>query len=196
MQPGDVNGPPEQVVNCRCVTVGVLAGFDDDFTKTYESGIISKDFISTPISHRQSGVGDPYAITEHKKALNNQQQYLLKDLQKTGDKITVARSEVRMTDLSALTAYEKVEFSMFTRSNERMVVRGDEKHVYIDRSDAATLSSEGWRWSGHTHTGSPKYDTSIKLESIEDRMILSQFANQTQSAIYDIYGQFSTFSKW
>ena len=30
MQPGDVNGPPEQVVNCRCVTVGVLAGFDED----------------------------------------------------------------------------------------------------------------------------------------------------------------------
>ena len=29
MQPGDVNGPPEQVVNCRCVTVGVLAGFDE-----------------------------------------------------------------------------------------------------------------------------------------------------------------------
>jgi len=29
MQPGDANGPPEQVVNCRCVTVGVLAGFNE-----------------------------------------------------------------------------------------------------------------------------------------------------------------------
>ena len=154
------------------------------------------DIISAPISNRAKGVGDPYGVAKYGQSLDKRQRVLLDRLQNVDDIVTVRKNSVNMTDLSALTAHENVEFAMFTRGSERMVVRGDEGHVYIGSTEAEKLSSQGWRWSGHTHTGDPSIDTTIKLESPGDREILNQFINQTQSVIYDSYGQHKTFEKW
>lgn len=40
---------------------------------------------------------------------------------------------------------------MFTKGQERMIVRGNEYRVNIDEVEAAQMKAEGWKWSGHSH---------------------------------------------
>jgi len=95
-----------------------------------------------------------------------------------------------MKDLSALTAKEGVEFAMFTRGSERLIVRGDERHVNIGSIIAAELNALGYKWSGHTHPG----DSMIVLLSSEgDREVLRAF-NQDISVIYNSIGLHQTFT--
>jgi hypothetical protein len=89
--------------------------------------------------------------------------------------------------LAALTAKEQVEFAMFTRGSERLIVRGDGRRVNINCLDAARLSARGYRWSGHTHVGD------WLMESRGDKIILRQFQRQSRSIIYNSLGKFYHF---
>ena len=71
----------------------------------------------------------------------------------------------------------------------------DKRHVYINIADAEKMNAGGWRWSGHTHTGDPSVDTTIKLPPYEDQIILTQFTKQTLSSIYDMHGGYNIFGK-
>jgi hypothetical protein len=101
--------------------------------------------------------------------------------------VTVKKGDVSMTGLAALTAKEQVEFAMFTRGSERLIVRGDRYHVNINPFDAAVLNARGYKWSGHTHIGD------WLMESDGDIKILRQFQGQRCSVIYNSFGEYNPF---
>jgi len=105
-------------------------------------------------------------------------------------RVTVKKNEVSMTDLAALTAKTNVEYAMFTKGNERLVVRGNEGRVNITPDDAAILNAQGYKWSGHTHVG--LYDGWELSASSGDYDVLSMFS-QKESVLYNVKGEYQTF---
>jgi len=136
------------------------------------------------IENKYTGVGVPSDIYNHGKPLNNRQQALLDKLPEYDSRVTIGKNDASMNDLSALTAKEGVEFAMFTRGAERLVVRGDETHVNINFRSAMELSAQGYKWSGHTHPGN---SMRVLLSSEGDRDVLRAF-NQDISVIYNSVG--------
>jgi hypothetical protein len=139
--------------------------------------------VGCPIENRFTGVGSPEAVARHGRPLNSRQQRLLDKLPWYDSRVTVKKSDVSMMDLAALTAQENVEFAMFTRGSERLIVRGDRWCVNINPLDAIVLSARGYKWSGHTHVGHNL------VASYGDKKILGYF-NQRRSAIYNSFGKF------
>jgi len=146
--------------------------------------------MNCPIENRYTGVGVPEDIYRHGRPLNNRQQALLDKLPEFDSRVTVDKEDISMNDLSALTAKTNVEFALFTRGAERLVVRGDVGRVNINPSSAADLSARGYKWSGHTHPGS---DKTVLRSSDGDKGVLSAF-NQGTSVIYNSIGQYQTFA--
>jgi hypothetical protein len=145
--------------------------------------------IALPIDHVHTGKGRPNAITHFGKPLSNRQQALLDKLPDYESRAIVAKSDVSMKDLAALTAKVGVEFVMFTRGSRRLIVRGNAYHVNIDTDEALKLVEQGYRWSGHTHPG---FDESALITSGGDIDILSIFP-QDESVIYNSLGQHKQF---
>jgi hypothetical protein len=121
----------------------------------------------------------------HDRPLTNRQQALLDRLPLRGSEVKVNKSDVSLMDLSALTAETGVEFAMFTRGSKRLVVRGVNDKVDVNRERALALKAQGYKWSGHTHV-----DTLI--ESGGDLDILDAFG-QKSSVIYNVEGKFREF---
>jgi hypothetical protein len=96
-----------------------------------------------------------------------------------------------MKDLAALTAYTGDEFALFTKKNERLIIRGNKNSVNVDIVKAKKLNEQGYRWSGHTHPG---ILTDFATPSQGDKDILECF-NQTTSVIYNSAGKYRTFEK-
>jgi hypothetical protein len=154
---------------------------------------VDKNNISSPIEQgrHNTGQGRPSAILHTGSPLTAGQQSLLYQLPEYDSRVTVKKNEVSMKDLSALTAKTGVEFAMFTRKQERLIVRGDATHVNITQENADVLSAQGYKWSGHTHIG--LHDGWELSPSDGDREVLSKFA-QKESAIYNVKGESLTFN--
>ncbi|MBQ7596958.1 MAG: hypothetical protein IJU56_00075 [Clostridia bacterium] len=147
--------------------------------------------IEQPIEQRQTGKGNPNAILTFGIELNNRQRELLSHLPEYDSRISIEKSSVNMSDLSALTAYTGDEFAMFTKGQNRLIIRGGVDNVNIDAKAAESLAKEGYRWSGHTHPGD---SFNCIFPSDGDKLVLKQFKQNT-SVIYNSKGQFSTFGK-
>lgn len=141
------------------------------------------------IMSRNSGRGNPGAITHFDVDLNTRQKNLLQQLPDCDSSIIISKGDVNLKDLAALTAKTGDEFAMFTRGSQRMIIRGNASAVNIDGTMAQELYNEGFKWSGHTHPGT---GINVKFASEGDMYILEQF-NQTQSVIFDSQGNFSLF---
>lgn len=147
--------------------------------------------IEQPIEQRNTARGKPGAITHFDLELNTRQNRLLEQLPEYNSRTTVPKSEASMTDLSALTAKTGDEFAMFTRENERLLIRGNRKMVNISLEEASELSRQGYIWSGHTHPGT---DFHCLTASHGDVEILKCF-HQEQSVIYNSVGEYNIFGK-
>ena len=147
--------------------------------------------IDMPIEQRNTGKGNPNAVLTFGVELNNRQKELLGKLPGYDSRIIVEKDSVNMSDLSALTAYTGDEFAMFTKCNERLILRGNSVMVNINLKQAEELAKEGYKWSGHTHPGN---DTFCLFPSHGDKEILRVF-KQCTSSIYNSKGQFATFGK-
>ncbi len=155
------------------------------------SGGVTIKSIDSPIEQQHTGKGNPNAILTFDTALNNRQQELLDSLPEFDSRVTVPRESVNMTDLSALTAKTGDEFAMFTKNNERLIIRGNSTMVNIGIEQAKELAAKGYRWSGHTHPG---VNINCMISSPGDHAILDCF-EQNVSVIYNSKGQFRTFEK-
>jgi hypothetical protein len=144
--------------------------------------------VGCPIENRFTGIGSPDAVARHGRPLNNRQRRLLYKLPWYDSRVTVKKGDVSMMDLAALTAKENVEFAMFTRGSERLIVRGDRYRVKINPLDAGVLNAHGYKWSGHTHVGD------YLAASEGDKKVLKQFA-QKRSVIYNATGKCRTFTQ-
>jgi hypothetical protein len=147
--------------------------------------------IELPIERQHSGKGNPGAVVIYDIPLTNRQQKLLDSLPDYDSRIIVPKKSASMRDLATLTAKTNCEFAMFTRKNERFIIRGNEVRVNIDIEQAENLAKQGYRFSGHTHPGT--YPHSL-IASKGDISILEQFP-QSQSVIYNSLGQISIFGK-
>ena len=176
-----------------------IQNFKRSVANSAESGIIglrevnpmSIHSIDMPIEQRNTGKGNPNAVLMFGVELNNRQKMLLEKLPEFDSRIIVSRSSVNMTDLAALTAYTGDEFAMFTKGNERLIIRGGKTNVNIDTAQAKVLANEGYRWSGHTHPG---LNYNCLTASLGDKTVLKCFPQKT-SVIYNSKGQYLTFSK-
>lgn len=147
--------------------------------------------IEQPIEQQHTGKGNPNAILVFDVDLSNRQALLLEQLPYYDSRAIVPKDRVNMADLSALTAKTGHEFAMFTKGNERLIIRGDAVRVNINIEDATALAAQGFRWSGHTHPG----DTIQCMTASEgDLVILRQFSQST-GVIYNSKGQFATFGE-
>jgi hypothetical protein len=150
--------------------------------------------IGSPIEQRGSDGGNPNAILHCGSPLNRRQRVLLAMLPEYDSRAVVRKDRVSMKDLSALTAATGDEFALFTRGPKRLVIRGDYRHVNIDRNDAAELRAQGYRWSGHTHV--KLLDGLEFFASDGDYDALYAF-DQKASAIYNSKGESRTLrNKW
>lgn len=147
--------------------------------------------IEQPIEQRNTGKGNPNAVLTFGTELNNRQKKLLEKLTGYDSRATVPKKSVRLSDLSALTAYTGDEFAMFTKGGERLIIRGNKIKVEVNKEDALKLAEKGYRWSGHTHPGT---DYECLTASPGDMGILKCF-KQTRSAIYNSKGQYLTFER-
>lgn len=147
--------------------------------------------IEQPIEQRNTGKGNPNAVLTYGVSLNNRQSVLLDKLPDYDSRCIVSKKSVKLSDLSALTAYTGDEFAMFTKGNDRLIIRGNKVSVNIDVESAQRLAEEGYRWSGHTHPGT---DVLCLVASDGDVAILERF-KQSASVIYNSKGQYSTFGK-
>ena len=190
MFPLDPSAGPEDVIHCGCTMVPVLKKFapDANLAKSGERGIINamEDTIHGPIEF-----GRPADVVFAGKELSERQQGLLDSLPGYGSKAVFSKNTVSMPDLAAMTAKTGDEFAMFTRNNERLIIRGDSDQVPLYKSGASKLNEEGYRWSGHTHPG---FDAGSLIVSDGDRKILDQF-NQNQSVVYNAAGKYVRFGK-
>lgn len=144
-------------------------------------------FGQVTISRRR---GDPETIYEGGGRLSKRQETLLAQLHAPGDLIVVRKRDVSLRDISALTAHEHVEFALFTRNGERMVVRGARSTVPITPGDASRLARQGWRWSGHSHPGIT--DAGISA-SDSDKVVLRAFG-QERSVVVNSVGRYREFT--
>lgn len=147
--------------------------------------------IETPIEQRNTAKGNPNAILHFNVDLNNRQKRILEQLPNYGSKVVVHKKTVSMADLSALTAKTEDEFALFTKGQERMIIRGNSYRVDIDAEEARMLADSGYKWSGHTHPGT---DFFCLEASDGDWKILEQF-KQENMVIYNSKGQYRRFSK-
>lgn len=147
--------------------------------------------IDRPIEQRNTAKGNPNAILQIGRPLNNRQQRLLDSLNEYDSRTVVNKKTVSMKDLSALTAFTGDEFAMFTKGGERLIIRGNTHSVNIDVKKALELSKQGYRWSGHTHPG---VEWNSSMPSGGDKEILKCFKQET-SVIYDSKGKYRTFDK-
>lgn len=155
------------------------------------SGDVTISSIDFPIEQRHTGKGNPNAILTFDLSLNNRQQGILDRLKEYDARIVVHKDAVNMADLSALTAVTGDEFAMFTKGNERLIIRGNNVKVNITVEEAKQLALQGYKWSGHTHPG---VDKNTMMPSTGDEEILKCF-NQDISVIYNSKGNFLTFGK-
>lgn len=145
--------------------------------------------IESPIERRKTESGNPSAITHFDVNLNKRQQKLLDKLPENDSQITVPKKSVNMKDLSALTAKTGVEYAMFTKGNERIIIRGNSARVNIDSAAAKELVKLGYKWSGHTHPGT---NPNALQASTGDYNILKVFG-QDSSVIYNSLGEYYIF---
>ena len=145
--------------------------------------------IHRPIEQRNTGKGNPGAMLHFDRPLNRRQQRIADALKDYNSKVILRKRDVNLKDIAALTAKTNVEYALFTRKGERMVIRGGADHVYITPETAHSMAADGWRWSGHTHPGT---DPNVKIASPGDVEVLKAFG-QTYSVILDSTGKYEVF---
>lgn len=143
--------------------------------------------INMPIE-RNHAAGRPSAVIGGAE-LNKRQQRIDNALTAFDTRTEVKKKDVSMKDLAALTAKNGVEYSLFTKGQTRLIIRGDEMHVQITDDVAREMGRQGWRWTGHTHVGTASFDTT---PSDGDLKILKEFGQQ-RSAIYLPNGKWKDF---
>lgn len=173
--------------NKKALTNGVNSGI----INVWGGKIMNINNIDSPIEQRNTAKGNPNAILLFDRPLNNRQQKLLDKLPMYDSTVTVHKNAVNMKDLSALTAVTGDEFALFTKGNERLIIRGNSRGVNVNIEKAVELRKNGFKWSGHTHPGVDKNTT---MPSAGDKDILKVF-RQEMSVIYDSTGNFRTFEK-
>lgn len=124
------------------------------------------DILNAALEKRNTAIDNPAVISVLGVPLSKAQQKLLSKLPHYNSSVLVPKRTVCMKDLAALTASTGVEFAMFTKGGERLVIRGDELRIEIGEEFLDKLILQGYRLSGHTHPGIDYYCYRFQMETI------------------------------
>lgn len=163
----------------------------DSIMKVERGKTMSISNIDSPIQQRNTGKGNPNAIIQFGRPLNNRQYKLLEALPEYDSRVTIAKKSINMSDLAALTAETGDEFAMFTKKNKRLIIRGNSHSVKIDEVAAKELADKGYRWSGHTHPG----NTYLSMEASDGDYAIWQCFKQESIVIYNSKGDYRVFMR-
>lgn len=163
--------------------------FKNEYFKNVDNAKSNAQKISSPINTRNTSRGKSSAISQFDVSLNSRQANLLEKLPEYDSAVIIDKSDVKMSDLSSLTAKTGCEFAMFTNGSKRMIIRGNESSVNVTVDKAKEMAENGYRWSGHTHPG---YDYNCLIASGGDYEVLKAFG-QKQSVTYNSIGQYLTY---
>lgn len=166
-------------------------GKNGGIISTQGGKIMNINNMDSPIEQRNTAKGNPNAILQIGRPLNNRQQKILEKLEQYDSWTIVNKKTASMKDLSAITAFTGDEFALFTKGRQRLVIRGNTNSVNVDVQKALELYAQGYRWSGHTHPGVEK---NCLIPSSGDKEILKCFKQDT-SVIYNSKGDYRTFEK-
>ncbi len=154
----------------------------------------SKDALEEAIEiarPRQSGIGNPGAIADGTAQLGARQNRLLSQLSGDGARITISKDGISIQDLAALSARTGDEFAIFTKGNERMVLRGNADRIEVSPQLLQQLKTEGWRWSAHSQPGNRIGDA---VASAADQRVIRELG-QNQSLIVNSRGDVNIFTR-
>ena len=184
--------------------MGVMVLSDTQLIPISQNGVQDENFVENAgkntfdndddndiikINNRNSYIGRPTAIYTLGVNLNMRQQKILDALPQYDSHLIIRKESISMSDLAALTAKTGVEFAMFTRGSERLIIRGSQRNVNVNLERAKQLAEEGYKFSGHTHPGG---DYNCLIASGSDYEILKAF-NQKQSVTYNSKGYYMTY---
>jgi hypothetical protein len=94
-----------------------------------QSGLVKK--IITVVLPRK-GISFPFEkekVFQQPIKLNKHQRWLVEQLKKPGDLIELPKKRLSINDMVKLSAHERVEFALFTRWSQRILMRGDVTYV-------------------------------------------------------------------
>lgn len=107
--------------------------------------------------------------------------------------ITINKKEinldVNMKDLSCLTAYTGLEYSLFSRNDKLILIKGTKTGMNLNSSLSFEILNKRYKWEGHTHPGFTK---NCLIPSSSDYNVL-KFLNQKKSIIYNSVGDYFIF---
>lgn len=118
---------------------------------------------------------------------------LLQQVRRTGDTVILPRGELPLTLLERLTAATGNEFALFTRHNERMLIRGTSDSVPISTTSAPNIALQGWKWTAHSHPMRVGEPSTVVLPSAGDIAVLRSM-KQSHSIILTSTGLRTGFS--
>jgi len=189
---------------CRCTTAPWFEGDEDGERlarnaegewETIPAGMsyaewqdryVDKDgergIINSPIERKH-----PLKIEFGFKKLGERQKAILENIPNIGDVHEFAKRDVKLLDLSALTASTGHEYAMFTNKGLRVVVHGNQRSTHINDSYLKHLIKNNYRFSGHTHVGRKKASLTPSQGDID---VLNLF-NQKNSIILNSVGEYA-----
>ena len=150
---------------------------------------IERSRLGLMINNRNTAVvGKPNLLYNYTFAkLSCTQRKIYKQCKKVGiNKIVMYNKhndniKITMKDMSALTAYAGVEFSLFERPDKYIVVMGTKTGISLSNKITALISNGRYKWVGHTHPGS---NFNCLIPSDSDYDVLNKL-NQKRSVIYN-----------
>lgn len=99
--------------------------------------------------------------------------------------------KITMKDLSCLTAYTNVEFSLFERTDSYYLIMGTHTGVHLTPNFISRLIGMKYKWIGHTHPGT----TPLCLYPSPCVYEVLNTLNQESSAIYNSVGEYYVFDR-
>ena len=138
---------------------------------------------------KQPQISQEEKLKKHHK-LSEKQKELLSKISKPGDYLICRKKDVKIKDIAYYTAITGNEFAIFTRGNERLIIRGTHTRTRIDQI-WNKLKTEGWKFSAHTHPGLS--ENSLR-PSTDDGIVLQELG-QEQSVTLNPAGEHKRFNK-
>jgi len=162
----------------------------------YSIDTIDKNDIEVAIKNRNTSlVGKPKLIYNYTFAkLSKTQQLLLSKLENNKLVIINKHAEnvnITMKDLSAMTAHTGLEYSLFSRNDNYVIVKGSATGIHLTARESAMLLNNKYTWTGHTHPG----NTFICMTPSDSDYDTLKYFNQKHSVIYNSIGDYYIFGE-
>ena len=143
-------------------------------------------------SQRNRSIEERQELKVKHAKLNKRQKKLNEILKTAGDYYEGSWKEIKISDISHLTALNNVEYMVFLKGNRRIIIKGRQRGASLTGELFDKIKNEGWKLSAHTH---PHITREGLAFSSEDVMTL-QTLNQEESVILNAIGEHEIFNRY